>query len=145
MNPLRSLGKRRQLVTAPPTATVFETVRVMTASQVGAIPIIENGRLTGIFSERDLMQRVVAPELDPRRTFVSEVMTREVITAKLDDRIDHCLERMRRAGCRHLPVEENGRVVKMIAMRDLLRGEIAEQGDEIRFLRAYLHQTPPGD
>jgi CBS domain-containing protein len=145
VNLLRNLGKRRQLVTAPPTATVFETVRIMTASRVGAIPIIENGRMIGIFSERDLMQRVVAPELDPRKTFVSEVMTGEVIRAKLDDRIDDCLDRMKRAGCRHLPVEENGQVVAMIAMRDLLRGEIAEQGDEIRFLRAYLHQTPPGD
>jgi len=132
-------------VTAPPTATVFETVRIMTASRVGAIPIIEDGRLIGIFSERDLMQRVVAVELDPRATFVSEVMTRDVVKAEIDDPVDVCLERMKRAGCRHLPVEVNGRVTSMIAMRDLLRGEIEEQDDEIRFLRAYLHQTPPGD
>lgn len=142
---IRNLSQRRPLVTVPPTTTVFETVRIMTASRVGAIPIIENGRLIGIFSERDLMQRVVAVERDPRATFVSEVMTREVVRAKLDDRIDDCLDRMKRAGCRHMPVEENGRVVWMIAMRDLLRGEIEEQDDEIRFLRAYLHQTPPGD
>ena len=56
--------------------------------------------------------------------------------------MDVCLEKMKRRGCRHLPIEVNGRVITMIAMRDLLRDEIDEQTDEIRFLRAYLHQTP---
>ena len=64
------------------------------------------------------------------------------MTASLDDHVDLCLEKMKRAGCRHLPVEVDGRVLTMIAMRDLLRDELEEQDDEIRFLRAYLHQTP---
>jgi CBS domain-containing protein len=70
-------------------------------------------------------------------------MTREVVTATFSDSVADCLEKMKRAGCRHLPVLDGGRVVSMIAMRDLLREEIEVQTDEIRFLRAYLHQTPP--
>jgi CBS domain-containing protein len=142
MHRLRNLIQRQKLVTATPSATVFEVVEIMNESEVGAIPIIEDDVLVGIFSERDLLRRIVATERDPKRTFVSEVMTRDVVTAGIEDQVDVCLEKMKRRGCRHLPVEVNGRVITMIAMRDLLRDEIDEQTDEIRFLRAYLHQTP---
>ena len=56
--------------------------------------------------------------------------------------IDECIKKMKRAGCRHLPIEVDGRVISMIAMRDLLHDEIEEQTDELRMLRAYVHQTP---
>ena len=145
VNQLRNVVQRQNLVTAPPSATVFETIRIMTEGHIGAIPIIEDGTLVGVFSERDLMQRVVAAERRPRETFVAEVMTRDVVTATLEEAVDTCLEKMKRAGCRHLPVLVNDRVVAMVAMRDLLREEIEERGDEIRFLRAYLHQKPLND
>jgi CBS domain-containing protein len=142
MHRLKNLIERQKLVTGLPSATVFETVRIMTEGEVGAIPIIEDDVLVGVLSERDLLRRVVAAERDPKQTFISEVMTREVVTATLEDHVDTCLEKMKRAGCRHLPVETDGRVIAMIAMRDLLRDELEEQTDEIRFLRAYLHQNP---
>jgi len=144
MHRLRKVIQRQKLVTAPPTATVLETVSIMTRGEVGAIPILERGTLVGVFSERDLLRRVVAVGRDPKTTLVSEVMTRDVVTANVDEHVDQCLEKMKRAGCRHLPVEVDGRVISMIAMRDLLRDELEEQTDEIRFLRAYLHQSPLG-
>ena len=142
MHRLKSFLERQELVTATPSTTVFKVVEIMTDKEVGAIPIIEDDVLVGIFSERDLLRRIVATERDPKRTFVSEVMTRDVVTAEIEDQVGVCLEKMKRRGCRHLPIEADGRVLSMIAMRDLLRDELEEQTDEVRFLRAYLHQTP---
>jgi CBS domain-containing protein len=131
-----------RLVTAPPGASVLEAARIMTDARVGAIPIVEGDRILGIFSERDLMTRVLVAGRDAQRTRVTEVMTREVLTARPDDTRSECLERMRAARCRHLPVLEDGRLIAVLSLRDLLRDEIEEQHEEIEGLRAYLHQTP---
>ena len=142
MHRLRHLIQRRHTVSAPPTATVYEVATLMTAAGVGAIPILEGERLVGIFTERDLMGRVVVAQRDPERTRVADVMTRDVVTATLEEHVDFCVEKMRTTGCRHLPVLSAGRLVGMLSMRDLLSDELEEQDHEIRNLRAYLHQTP---
>jgi CBS domain-containing protein len=142
MHAIRHVIRPHRLVTAPPAASVLEVARTMTEARIGAIPIVEGQRVVGIFSERDLMTRIVVPGVDAQRTQVAEVMTRDVLTASPDETRSECLERMREARCRHLPVLENGRLVAVLSMRDLLRDEIQEQDEEIRGLRAYLHQTP---
>jgi CBS domain-containing protein len=142
MQRLRKVIEQRDLVVGSPNATVLETVMAMTEGRAGAIPILENDILVGVFSERDLLRRVVAAGRDPAITRIREVMTSDVVTGTLDEAIDECLDRMKRAGCRHLPIESDGRVIAMIAMRDLLRDELEEQTDELRFLRAYVHRTP---
>ncbi len=142
MHRLRNVFERRNLVTAPPGASVYDVASTMTAQRVGAIVIVEEGRLVGIFTERDLMTRVVVPRRDPQHTLVADVMTREVVTATLEDHVDFCVDKMRKAGCRHLPVLSGDRVIGVFSMRDLLRDELEEQDQEIRHLRAYLHQTP---
>jgi CBS domain-containing protein len=114
----------------------------MCECRVGAIAIVDGEDLVGIFSERDLMQRVVVPGRDAAATPVSEVMTRDVVTASIDETVDASLAKMQQAGCRHLPVVESGRILSMVSMRDLLRDELEEQGEEIRHLRAYLHSSP---
>jgi CBS domain-containing protein len=142
MHAIRSVIRPHHLVTASATATVMEVVQVMTAAHVGAIPIVDGPRVVGIFSERDLMTRIVGESRDPVWTQVREVMTTDVVTATPDDTRSACLDRMQRVGCRHLPVLDDGRLVAMLSMRDLLRDEIEEQHEEIQGLRAYLHQTP---
>ena len=142
MHAIRHVIYPHKLVTAPPSASVLEVARIMTDAKVGAIPIVEGARLVGIFSERDLMTRVIVAGRDAQKTLVGEAMTHELVTAAPDDTRSECLERMRGARCRHLPVLEDGRLIAMLSMRDLLRDEIEEQGEEIRGLRAYLHQTP---
>jgi CBS domain-containing protein len=142
MHRLRQVFERRNLISAPPGASVYEVASTMAAATVGAIPIVDADRLVGIFSERDLMTRIVVPRRDPERTLVSEVMTRDVVTATLEDPVDFCVDKMRTAGCRHLPVLAGDRVIGVFSMRDLLRDELEEQDQEIRHLRAYLHQTP---
>jgi CBS domain-containing protein len=142
MHRLRHIIQSRNVVSAPPGATVYQVAARMAEEGVGAIPIIDEDRLVGIFSERDLMKRVVVPRRDPEQTLVADVMTREVVTATLEEHVDFCIEKMRQVGCRHLPVLSGARVIGVLSMRDLLRDELAEQDQEIRHLRAYLHQTP---
>ena len=142
MHRLRSVLQRQQVIHARPDATVQEVAVQMTRSHIGAIPIVDGDKLVGIFSERDLMTRVVVAGRDPRTTPVSEVMTTEVETASLEEHVDFCVEKMKRVGCRHLPVTVDGKMVGIVSMRDLLRDELAEQDHEIKSLRAYLHQTP---
>ena len=143
MHTLRQVIQRLNLISAEPDAWVFDVAIAMSEGRIGAIPIIEGERLVGIFSERDLMTRVVVSGRDPRVTRVVEVMTHDVVTANLDESVERCLQKMQRAGCRHLPVVHDGRVISMLSMRDLLRDEIEEQGEEIRHLRAYIQQSPP--
>jgi CBS domain-containing protein len=141
MHKLRHVVQRLNLISAPPGASTFDVAQQMVEGRVGCIPILEGDRLVGVFSERDLMVRVVVAGRDPKTTPVSEVMTREVITAGLDDRIERCLDKMKSVGCRHLPVVADGRVISMLSMRDLLSEEIEEQTEEIRHLREYIHQA----
>lgn len=142
MHAIRYLIRPFRLITAPPTATVMEVAQAMARARIGAIPIVEDDRIVGIFSERDLMTRVIVEGRDPSSTCVCDAMTREVVTAEPHDSRNECLEKMQRSGFRHLPVVDEGRLMAMLSMRDLLSDEIAEQGEEIRVLRAYLHQTP---
>jgi CBS domain-containing protein len=142
MHTLRYVIQRLNLISAPSDALVLDVAVTMSEGRVGAIPIMDDERLVGIFSERDLMTRVVVSGRDPRATRISDVMTHDVVTASLDDTVDSCVEKMQTAGCRHLPVMHEGRVVSMLSMRDLLRDEIEEQTEEIRNLRAYIHQVP---
>ncbi len=143
MHTLRQVVQRLNLISAQPDAMVMDVAVAMSEGRIGAIPIIEGERLVGIFSERDLMTRVVVSGRDAQETRVEEVMTHKVVTAGLDEPVARCLEKMQRAGCRHLPVAHDGRVIAMLSMRDLLKDEIDEQGEEIRHLRAYIHQAPP--
>ena len=142
MHRLRHVFQRRNVVSAAPGASVYEVAALMSAESVGAVPILEGDRLVGIFSERDLMTRVVVPRRDPERTPVADVMTRDVVTGTLEEHVDFCVEKMRKIGCRHLPILSAGRLIAVLSMRDLLRDELEEQDVEIRHLRAYLHQTP---
>jgi CBS domain-containing protein len=143
MHTLEQVLRNRNLVAALPGETVLDTSRRMSEAQVGAIAVMDGEALVGVFSERDLMTRVVVPGRDPATTPVGAVMTRDVVTADLHETRDQCFAKMQRRGCRHLPVLSGERVIAMLSMRDLLRDEIEEQFEEIRHLRAYVYQTPP--
>jgi signal-transduction protein with cAMP-binding, CBS, and nucleotidyltransferase domain len=142
MHRLRHVLQRQRLISAAPDASVREAAEAMVRARTGAILILHGRTLVGIFTERDLMTRVVVPGRDPDTTRVGDVMTDQVATAGVGDSVNHCMDEMKRLGCRHLPVVEDGEVIGMVSMRDLLRDELVEQGEEIRSLKAYLHQQP---
>jgi len=122
--------------------TVIETVRAMVARNIGAVPILHNGKLVGVFSERDLMRRVVAEGRDPRSTCMSEVMTDDPLTINMNDDLENCLMLMRRHNFRHLPVCHEGHLVGIVSLRDVLLHDLDEKDDEVRMMRAYIHSTP---
>ena len=123
--------------------TVREVAAYMTERRIGAVAVLEGTRLAGIVSERDIMGRVVARGLDPDRTKVQEIMTRELVVAHQPDSHDDGLRAMKQAGCRHLPVVEGDRLVGMVSQRDLLQVDLTEKDEEIRWLNAYIHFIPP--
>ncbi|MCX5739651.1 MAG: CBS domain-containing protein [Proteobacteria bacterium] len=143
MHSLEQVLRNRSLLTAHPGDVVIDVIRRMTAARVGAVTVLDGERLVGVFSERDLMTRVVVEGRDAESTRIDDVMTREIVTADLHESRDECLAKMQSAGCRHLPVLAGGHAIAMISIRDLLWDEIEEQVEEIRQLRAYVWQTPP--
>jgi len=122
--------------------TVLQTVRAMVERNIGAVPIIHNGQVVGIFSERDLMRRVVAEGRDPRSTCMAEVMTDDPLAVGTGEDLETCMALMRRHGFRHLPVCHDGHLVGMVSLRDILLHDLNEKDDEVRMMRAYIHSMP---
>jgi CBS domain-containing protein len=124
--------------------TVYDAARYMSERVIGAVPVTDRGRLVGMFTERDLMTRVVVPRRDPVVVRVREVMTREITVASPDDLRMEATAKMRRRHCRHLPVVENGRLVGVISQGDLLAEDAEERLAEVRMLTEYVQYVPPG-
>jgi signal-transduction protein with cAMP-binding, CBS, and nucleotidyltransferase domain len=122
--------------------TVLEVVGAMVARNIGAVPVLRDGLLIGIFSERDLMKRVVAECRDPRTTRLDEVMTEEPLTVSPSETPENCMMLMRRHGFRHLPICEGKQLLAVISLRDLLLHDLTEKDYEVRMMRAYIHSTP---
>jgi CBS domain-containing protein len=114
----------QELVQLAPGATVREAARRMAERRVGAALVSEGGRLLGIFTERDLLIRVVARDLDPSATKLADVMTRDPATVGPGQRAVDALHLMHEGGFRHLPVVEAGRVRGIVSLRDFMTGEI---------------------
>ncbi len=123
--------------------TVLEVAQAMVARNIGAVPVVEGGLLVGIFSERDLMKRVVVEARDPRTTRVEEVMTRDPLTVGPQEELGTCMLLMRKHGFRHLPVCEGKELRGMVSLRDLLLHDLNEKDDEVRMMRAYIQASPP--
>jgi CBS domain-containing protein len=121
--------------------SVLEAARFFRMKRIGGAPVVEQGQLVGFCSERDLVVRLIAEGRDPDRTRVADVMTRDVITADLDDTIQLCEEKLRRRHCRHLPVIENGRVVGCLSMRDFLQSDLREKEAELEQLATYIRSA----
>jgi CBS domain-containing protein len=123
--------------------SVREAARYMTDRRVGAVAVLDGTRLVGILSERDVMGRVVALQLDADRTRVGDIMTKDLVVAQSGDSHEEGLRKMKQAGCRHLPVVDGERLVGMVSLRDLLQIDLSEKDEEIRWLNAYIHFIPP--
>jgi len=121
------LLSNRRIVDLPPSATVREAACQMKASHVASVVVTDRGddRLEGIFTERDLTERVVASGLDPDHTPLSAVMTPCPVTVDLDTSVRDALRRMFCNGLRHLPIVQAGKVVGVVSMRDFMGEELA--------------------
>ena len=120
-----AIAARKPFVAAAKT-TVADAARLMKKHDVGALMIVDSGRLTGIFTERDALFRVIAEARDPGTTLVADVMTSKPQTITPDKAVGHALLMMYEGGFRHVPVVEDGKPVGMVSARDALGPELDE-------------------
>jgi CBS domain-containing protein len=139
---ISDLLRNQVAISAEPHQTVLEIASLMVEHNIGAVPVMQNGRLLGIFSERDLMSRVVVGGKDPALTKVSQVMTEDPLTVAPNDSLETGMTLMKRHGFRHLPVCVGRELKGVISLRDILLRNLDEKDDEVRMMRAYLHSTP---
>jgi CBS domain-containing protein len=132
MTTLRQLVKDRRLYSVKDSNTVLEAARYMMEYNIGAVPVLRDGDLAGILSERDIMNRVVAVGRTPGTTAVSEVMTPNPRAVAADETIDECLFIMREFGFRHLPVVDGKDLKGVVSLRDVLMHQSAELQRETR-------------
>ena len=116
---IRTIITNQNIVTLPPDTSVRAAAKVMAKHKIGAVPVTEKGRLLGIFTERDLMNRIIAEEIDADTTQLRQVMTPDPKTIELDDEVLHALELMLDGGFRHLPVVQGGRMLGILSIRDI--------------------------
>jgi CBS domain-containing protein len=120
MSKIYDLVKDRRIYSIDADQTVVEAARFMMEHNIGALPVLRGGELVGIFSERDIMNRVVAVGRMPGQTRVSEVMTANPRSVSTDETIDNCLFLMREFGFRHLPICEGKQLKGLVSLRDVL-------------------------
>lgn len=128
-----------------PDATVQDAVKKMIADRVGAVAVVEDGRVRGIFTERDLMTKVVGEGLDASRTPVTEAMAVDPVTASLDMRRGEAVDLMLENHFRHIPVvDDEGSFVGMVSIRQLLRHQMGRLQENVQALEHYLGADGPG-
>lgn len=122
-----------------PGATVLEAARCMAEHRIGSVLVADtDGRMLGIFTERDLMVRVVAAGRDAARVTVGEVMTREVFTTHPDRTVEEVRADLQHRHIRHVPVVVGDSVVAVLGMRDLLRADLRAKRQDVRAMTAYI-------
>jgi CBS domain-containing protein len=123
-----------------PDSSVYDALKLMGEKNIGALMVIENDELKGIFSERDYARKVVLVNRTSRDTKISEIMTPNVITISPSDTIDHCMEQMSEKRIRHLPVAVNGKITGIISISDVVTAIIQMQKETISHLQNYISQ-----
>ncbi|HET7587170.1 MAG TPA: CBS domain-containing protein [Gammaproteobacteria bacterium] len=131
-------GKDSEVFTISSGATVYEALELLAAEDIGALPVVDNGRLVGIFSERDYARKVILKGKSSRDTAVDALMTTEVYSVDPDTTIEDCMALMTHRRVRHLPVLDERRLVGIVSIGDVVKNIIAEQRGQIRELRDYV-------
>lgn len=129
--------------TIRPDQTVFEAIQTMSERNVGALPVVDGGALVGIVSERDYTRKVILMGRSSRETPVGAIMTEEVVTVPPSVQVVSCLQMMTEKSIRHLPVIEDGKLVGIVSIGDLVRHIISAQGALISQLKDYVIGSYP--
>jgi CBS domain-containing protein len=121
-----------------PAASVYEAIHLLAEKQIGALLVMENDQLVGIFSERDYARQIILMNRSSESTKVQDIMTKEVLRVQPNAEIEDCMSLMTEKRIRHLPVVEDDKVIGMISIGDLVRAVIAEQQSTINNLEKYI-------
>jgi CBS domain-containing protein len=130
--------KGREVVTTVTTEKVVNAARLMNDRGIGGLVVMNGAKPVGIFTERDVMRRVVAEARDPATTTIGEVMSSPIAHCTPDATLDQCRALMSERRIRHLPVVEHDMLYGIITSGDILAHQIAEQQDTIQYLNAYV-------
>jgi len=133
--------KGSEVLTVAPESTVLEAAQLMNTRGIGAVPVTEAGVLVGIFTERDLMRRVVAETLPPESTSIRQVMTPDPLTARPETTVEDCGALMTARRIRHLPVLGPSGLIGIITIGDLLAFQVSEQAATIAHLNSYVYDV----
>jgi len=132
-------AKGRNVISISADASVFDAIKMMADESIGSLVVLdENGGLAGIVTERDYARKVIVKGRSSRDTRVADIMTADVLTTSCDNTVNSCMEVMSAKKLRHLPVVEDGRVIAMISIGDLVQAIIADQKEEIEHLEHYI-------
>src|ERR1700674_1086267 len=132
MGQVYDIVKDRRVYSIDVDSTVLEAARFMMEHSIGALPVLRNGEVVGIFSERDVMNRVVAAGRMPGTTKVSEVMTANPKSISVDETVENCLFLMREFGFRHLPITDGKQLKGLVSLRDILLSYVSQKESEAR-------------
>jgi CBS domain-containing protein len=131
-------AKGKEVYSVLSTITVYDALKIMGEKNIGAILVIEDSVLKGVFSERDYARKIVLKDKSSKKTFVYEIMEIGVATVKSTDNLDYCMELMTASRVRHLPVTENDIVVGIVSIGDVVKSIIEVQKNTIQYLDSYI-------
>ena len=133
--------KGHQILSVDPDASVFDAIQEMTDKDVGALLVVENNRLLGLFTERNYTRNVILKGKSSPKTPVRDVMTSPIMTARPQQSVSECMAVMTEKRVRHLPVLEDGNLLGIISIGDLVKSIIADQQFTIEQLEQYIHNA----
>ena len=142
MKSIKDIIGTKKLLTVKSGSNIYDTVCFMAEHNIGLVPILaEDGKLLGVFSERDLLKRVIAKGLDLNSSTVDSVMTKELLLADINESHQQCLKKMQEKGTRHILIFENEKLSGILSMRDLLQIDIEVHQETIEVLHKYIYST----
>lgn len=139
MSSLHEILKGREIFTINSGSTIKETVNYMAEKGVGILPVMKDGKLVGVFSERDLVKRVIAKDRDLYLTKVDEVMTTNLVVAKIDESHESTLAKMKEAKTRHILIIDGDKLSGVLSIRDLLEVDLLSCKTTVEVLNNYIY------
>jgi CBS domain-containing protein len=139
MDSIKELLAKRDIYTVNKGATIRDTVLYMASKKVGLVPVMESGKLVGVFSERDLVRRVIANNKSLDETKVEDVMSTKLVIADVNEPNESVLAKMKDAHTRHILIIENENLIGVLAMRDLLELDLSACKMTVEVLNNYIY------
>lgn len=133
-------NKKNEIFSVTSNTTVYDAIKLMSEKNIGAVPVVDNDVLSGIFSERDYARKIVLLNRKSQETLIKDIMTVTVLTVSPNDTIDHCMGMMSSKKIRHLPVLQDNKMIGIISIGDVVTAIIESQKETINHLQNYIAQ-----
>lgn len=139
MDTIKDIIKDREIYTVESGTTIKAAVNYMAEKGVGLVPVLKDGKLVGVFSERDLVKRVIAKDKDLNSTKVDDVMSTNLVIAKIDETTEQAMAKMKEAKTRHILIIDNENLVGVLSVRDLLEIDLNQCKTTVEVLHNYIY------